>query len=252
MSFGLVLILALSFNLAQARVLRRGMTGEDVKDLQRALQAQGYYSCGTNCQVDGNFGVQTESAVKQLQTDQRIAVDGVVGSQTAAFLGLDIGATNTQTSCAFDGDGSCKADEACVNYFCVPKNTAGSGVTSGTSNSSGSGCPASNPLCVPESPYAKESLAGSGTIMDLVKKVLNALLFFAGIVAVVAMILGGYQYIAARGNEEMVEKGQKTLTNAVIGLVVVIMAYAIVNLLVKSLTSDPTKTNFRIYQNFKI
>lgn len=217
-----------------------------ITDLQKALQAQGYYICGTLCTVDGIFGTNTTNAVKALQSHNGLSQTGVVDDATAGFLGLSLSDYDNPNgsggkSCAYEGDGTCAATESCVNYFCVAK-TAGSGSGGGTGK--GLSCPPNNPLCVPDSPYDKGSLAGADTVMDLVGKVLKYLLFFAGIVAVVAMVIGGYQYIAARGNEEMVEQGQKTLTNAIIGLVVVIMAYTIVNLLVKSLTGDPTKTSY--------
>jgi len=54
------------------RWLAKGATGERVKQLQQALGVP----------VDGNFGEQTEQAVKKYQTAQELAVDGVVGPRT--------------------------------------------------------------------------------------------------------------------------------------------------------------------------
>ncbi|MFA5991044.1 MAG: pilin [Candidatus Doudnabacteria bacterium] len=55
-------------------------------------------------------------------------------------------------------------------------------------------------------------------------------LVFAGVVAVLFVMLGGFWYLTSAGNEEMAEKGQKTLTNAIIGLVVIILAATIVRI----------------------
>ncbi len=55
-------------------------------------------------------------------------------------------------------------------------------------------------------------------------------LIFAGVVAVLFVMLGGFWYLTSAGNEEMAEKGQKTLTNAIIGLVVIILAATIVRI----------------------
>ena len=59
-------------------VLRRGSTGEAVRELQQALKGLGY-DAGP---VDGQFGARTEDAVKAFQTAQGITADGVVGDVT--------------------------------------------------------------------------------------------------------------------------------------------------------------------------
>lgn len=71
------------FNL-EFRVLKRGCKGNDVKALQRLLFADGY-SCGPACD-DGDFGKDTEAAVKRYQSDHNLASDGVAGPDTIASL----------------------------------------------------------------------------------------------------------------------------------------------------------------------
>jgi len=58
--------------------------------------------------------------------------------------------------------------------------------------------------------------------------VIQYILAIAGLVAVVYLIIGGFNYITAGGNEENTKKATKTLLNAIIGLVVIFAAYAIV------------------------
>jgi hypothetical protein len=65
------------------RYLRLGIEGEDVKALQRVLNAKGF----NTGEVDGEFGSQTETAVKNFQKVSGIDVDGEVGPQTWAALG---------------------------------------------------------------------------------------------------------------------------------------------------------------------
>ena len=60
------------------------MEGKDVKELQ-SLLIQAGYSCGSYG-ADGDFGDATENAVRELQKDSKITVDGEVGSQTLAAL----------------------------------------------------------------------------------------------------------------------------------------------------------------------
>ena len=63
-----------------ARMLRRGMSGADVRTLQAALIAYGY-SCGA-AGADGDFGAGTEAALKQFQTAYKLGADGIAGKGT--------------------------------------------------------------------------------------------------------------------------------------------------------------------------
>ncbi|MFT8310364.1 MAG: peptidoglycan-binding protein [Sporolactobacillus sp.] len=65
-------------------LLQNKSTGSAVKELQQELIKAGY-SIG-KAGADGIFGVATERAVRALQSDYKIAVDGVVGSATWAAL----------------------------------------------------------------------------------------------------------------------------------------------------------------------
>ena len=68
----------------KVRQLRKGMSGGDVKSLQRLLFADGY-SVG-NCGDDGDFGDETEEAVKNYQRDHNLEPDGIAGVQTLNTL----------------------------------------------------------------------------------------------------------------------------------------------------------------------
>lgn len=60
--------------------LSKGATGEQVKTLQRLLNALGY-SVGS-AGVDGSFGSATDAAVRKFQKANGLTVDGVVGAYT--------------------------------------------------------------------------------------------------------------------------------------------------------------------------
>jgi hypothetical protein len=70
-----------------ARNLQKGSTGADVLELETKLDADGYF-VGT---VDETFDVQTDAAVRYYQSVNGLTVDGIVGPQTRASLGLDGG-----------------------------------------------------------------------------------------------------------------------------------------------------------------
>jgi hypothetical protein len=80
-------------------------------------------------------------------------------------------------------------------------------------------------------------LAAERTLPQLIVDVVQLMLIFAGAVAVIFVIIGGYLYITAGGNEEQSEKGKKSLINAIIGIVIIIMSYAIINVVQNTITS---------------
>ena len=61
-------------------MLARGAQGPDVLILQKMLIGNGF-SCGRT-KADGQFGANTEQAVKDFQKSRSILVDGIVGTQT--------------------------------------------------------------------------------------------------------------------------------------------------------------------------
>ncbi|MBR0207514.1 MAG: spore cortex-lytic enzyme [Oscillospiraceae bacterium] len=67
-----------------ADLYKRGASGATVTEIQRRLKAWGYYDGA----VDGVFGSRTESAVRYFQRRNGLAVDGQVGNQTLAALGI--------------------------------------------------------------------------------------------------------------------------------------------------------------------
>lgn len=73
---------------------------------------------------------------------------------------------------------------------------------------------------------------GSQTITDVLKKVINWMLGLVGFLALIALIIGGARMIMDFGNEEQVKKAKMTITWAVIGLLVVMLSYAIINIVV--------------------
>lgn len=73
----------------ELRILRIGSTGEDVIKLQSTLITLGYKP-GVN---DGIFGVKTASAVIQLQKDNSLVPDGIVGPITWGYIQRLITAT---------------------------------------------------------------------------------------------------------------------------------------------------------------
>lgn len=58
-------------------------------------------------------------------------------------------------------------------------------------------------------------------------KVINIALGTVGTIVVILFIYSGFLWMTAAGNEEKITKAKRILSNAIIGIVIVIMAYAI-------------------------
>lgn len=93
------------------------------------------------------------------------------------------------------------------------------------------------------------SAAGEGAGFDLTKNsdqimgfIITTVLSLVGVVFLVMAIYGGYTWMMARGNEEMVEKAKNTLTNAIIGIVVVMAAYAISYFILKQISTKALRS----------
>ena len=68
-----------------------------------------------------------------------------------------------------------------------------------------------------------------GDLSDFIVTILDWIIGFAGVVCVVMIIVGGYSYMTAGGDESKVKDASKTLTNAIIGLVICFIAVVLVN-----------------------
>jgi hypothetical protein len=79
------------------------------------------------------------------------------------------------------------------------------------------------------------------TVNGLITTVIRWMLGIAFAVAVLFLIIGGFWYITSAGNEETAEKGKGTVINAIIGIVVIILSYVIINV-VSNLISSPNST----------
>lgn len=72
---------------------------------------------------------------------------------------------------------------------------------------------------------------------DLLFRIINVLLAIAGLVAVIFLVIGGFRYITAGGNEETAEGAKKTILNAIIGIVVIILSFVIVRVITNAIVN---------------
>jgi len=76
------------------------------------------------------------------------------------------------------------------------------------------------------------NFAGASSFRGIISLVVNALLAIASTIAVIFIIIGGYQYVTSGSSSEAQSKAKKTLVWAVAGLVAVILSAVVVNTLI--------------------
>ncbi|MFA6908511.1 MAG: pilin [Patescibacteria group bacterium] len=69
---------------------------------------------------------------------------------------------------------------------------------------------------------------GTSDLETTVVRIIQWVLGLLGLIAVIMILIGGFQWMTAGGNEEKVASAKKIISAAVIGLIVVLLAWAIV------------------------
>lgn len=90
-------------------------------------------------------------------------------------------------------------------------------------------------------------LQSSARADNIIGSIIKTVLSLLGIIFLILMIFSGYQWMTAGGNEDQVSQAKSRIKNAVIGVIIVIMAYAITAFIFRNLpggssqiqTTDP-------------
>lgn len=83
------------------------------------------------------------------------------------------------------------------------------------------------------------SVSAENMIASIIKTILGLL----GIIFIILMILSGYQWMTAGGNEDAIKKARGRIVNAIIGLVIVVLAYSITAFVFKNLPGGGSNTS---------
>jgi len=76
---------------------------------------------------------------------------------------------------------------------------------------------------------------GTDDVRVLIGRVIKAILGISGALALVMFIWGGLIWMTSQGEKDRIQKGQKTLSWAVIGLAILFVSYAAVNWVILAL-----------------
>ena len=69
----------------------------------------------------------------------------------------------------------------------------------------------------------------SSDLGPILQNVINWILGIAGLLAVLMLVIGGVRYVISAGNPTQTEGAKKTIIYALVGIVVIILAYVLVN-----------------------
>jgi len=72
-------------------------------------------------------------------------------------------------------------------------------------------------------------------MIGIIFRAIQYILAFLGVVAVVVILIGGFMWMTAGGNDEKVGKAKKILIQGLIGLVIILLAFAIATFVIERL-----------------
>jgi len=78
---------------------------------------------------------------------------------------------------------------------------------------------------------------GSEDPRVIISKIINTAMLFLGIIAVILVLVAGFKWMTAAGNEEQVSSAKKLLGQAVIGLVIVLASWGIAQFILNQLVT---------------
>jgi hypothetical protein len=76
---------------------------------------------------------------------------------------------------------------------------------------------------------------GNADPREMAARVINIILGFLGIIAVVIILLAGFKWMTAAGNEDKVSEAKKLMGAGVIGLIIILMAFGIAQFVINAL-----------------
>lgn len=83
------------------------------------------------------------------------------------------------------------------------------------------------------------NLFGTGGIFTTI---VNIMLFIIGALSVIMLIIGGIRYTVSGGNQSAITAAKNTIMYAIVGIIIAVLAYAIVNFVLTTLIGGSTGT----------
>ena len=90
--------------------------------------------------------------------------------------------------------------------------------------------------CITSGVDSAGGTGGSADIGTILKTIVNVLLFVLGAIAVIMIVIGGIKYTTSQGDSSQLTSAKNTILYSIVGLVVALFAYGIVNFVVTQFT----------------
>lgn len=90
--------------------------------------------------------------------------------------------------------------------------------------------------------FASAAGLSSGDLPSTIASLIRVVLGMLGIVAVVIILIGGFKWMTSGGNDDKVKSARKVMTSGIIGLVIVLSAFAIAQFVLSSIITATTPT----------
>lgn len=102
-------------------------------------------------------------------------------------------------------------------------------------------CDASNKGNIPDAVW--EATCGNkeddkNNLTKTITNIINAIVLSAGLIAVIFIVYGGFQYMTSTGDPAKAKKAKDTILYAAIGLIVCALAFAIVNFTINIINNN--------------
>ncbi len=89
----------------------------------------------------------------------------------------------------------------------------------------------------------QEATGGEGSFRTLARTIINFFLYFLGFLATAMIIYGGILYVTSGGQDEQTGKAKKILMYAIVGIIIILLSFAIVNTVISGAgTGDEAAT----------
>ena len=73
------------------------------------------------------------------------------------------------------------------------------------------------------------------------KQITNTILYIVGVIAVIVLIIGGIRYLISGGDSKKVTDAKNTVLYAIIGLIIALLSFAIVNFVISALPNGESR-----------
>lgn len=88
--------------------------------------------------------------------------------------------------------------------------------------------------------YGSATGLGNQDVRTTVARIIRTAMGLLGIVAVVIILIGGFKWMTAGGNDEQTGEAKKWIFSGIIGLAIILSAYALATYVINSLVSATT------------